>query len=303
MTTINKKMTNGANRNNGKAVRNVKADSKRAVTQAPAMIANTPADQLPKNGSSQNEQYMWLNNAELQISPDIQRKLSPMRVAEIQAKFSPLVANPVKVSYRDGKYYIFDGMHTRTALCGLNGSDDFPIFCRVYYGLSKEDEAKLFALQFGSSEPVTMGYKLRALAVAKDPDVLNFLETTRDSGFTISLGSHNTCNGNIAAVVAAFKAFILLGQDEYGRMLKMLLKTWAGENWSVNRYMLGGMARFLKMYEISTNSFVKAFREVKYENIQKVVSRFPGMTRDGAYAAALAEIYDANSSSYLRECA
>lgn len=252
--------------------------------------------------SNQNEKYMWLNNAELQISPDIQRKISPMRVAKIASEFSPLIANPIKVSFRDGKYYVFDGMHTRAAQEVVNGTDNFPILCRVYYGLTKEDEARLFAEQFGIAEAVSMGYRLRALAVAKDPMVLDFLDVTKSCGYGITLGGNVSRNGNITAAVTAFSAFCGLGSDKYGHMLKMLHKTWAGENWSVNRYMLGGMARFLKMYEMNINSFVKAFRGVTYDEIRYEAARFPGMAKDGAFAAALAEIYDRNSNSELREC-
>ena len=139
------------------------------------------------SGNAQNEKYMWLNNAALQICPDIQRKLNPIRVSEILKNYSPMVANPIKVSYRDGKYYILDGMHTRAAMCGMNGTDNFPIFCRVYYGLSKEEEARLFATQFGISETVSMGYRLRALAVVKDPEVLEFIKVTENSGFAMML--------------------------------------------------------------------------------------------------------------------
>ncbi len=253
--------------------------------------------------NTQTEKYMWLNNSVLQISPDIQRKLDPMRVAEIVRNFSPNVANPIKVSFRDGKYLIFDGMHTRDALCILNGTDDFPIFCRVYYGLTKEDEARLFAAQFGYSAPVPMAYRLRALAVAKDPAVLDFLKVTKDSGFGITLGSHTGINGRIAATCQAFKAYRELGGEEYGRMLKILHRTWAGETWSVNKYMLGGMMRFMKMYEFKDNSFVKAFREVTQEEIVTESKRFAGMSKDGAFAAALAEIYDQNSANSLKEIA
>ena len=181
-----------------------------------------------KKNSTIREEYMWLNNAELQVNPRIQRKLDPERVKEIASKFSPLVANPIKVSFRDGKYYIFDGMHTRAAIRSLNDSDSFPILCRVYYGLTEEDEAKLFSLQFGASEDLSMIYRLRALAVAKDPDVLQFLKATRDSGFNITMGSCNSANGRIAACCEAYRAFLVLGSEDYTRMLKMIHKTWAG---------------------------------------------------------------------------
>ena len=254
-----------------------------------------------KKAGSQDEQFVWLNNAELQINPKIQRKLSPARVQKIRENFSPLIANPIKVSFRDGKYFIFDGMHTRTALCDLNGSENFPILCRVYTGLTEEDEARLFAIQFGFSEAVSMGYRLRALEVAKDPDVLHFLKATRESGFKISLGSHHTENGCLAAVCTAYRAYHELGADDYTRMLKILHKTWAGENWSVTRNMLAGMTRFMKMYEVRISDFVRALRETTYQDIKDEVDRFRGMSRDGAFAAALAEIYEINAPVPIRE--
>ena len=245
-------------------------------------------------------QLIWINNSQLHISPDIQRRLDPIRVAEIASSFSPVICNPVKVNYRDGKYYVFDGMHTRAALMVMNSGEDFPVMCRVYTGLTKEDEAQLFAVQFGASAPVSMIYRLRALEVAKDPVVLEFLRTTRSAGFSITLGDSTAANGNIAAVCTAYTVYGEIGKEEYKRMLTILHRTWAGESWSVNKFMLGGMARFLKMYEVEEASFVSAFREVTQDQITDEVRRFRGMTKDGAYAAALAEIYERGSKTGLK---
>jgi hypothetical protein len=271
-----------------------------STKQSNVQIATADSVSAPVEGATQNEKFMWLDNAALQISPDIQRKLDPMRVADIVANFSPLVANPIKVSFRDGKYYIFDGMHTRTAIRELNGTDDFPIFCRVYYGLTEEDEARLFAAQFGYSEPVPMAYRLRARAKGKDPEVLDFLKITRGCGFSITLGRNVPGNGRIVATCAAFKMFLDLGGEMYKRMLKILHRTWAGESWSVSRNMLGGMSRFLKMYDFHDTAFVKAMRGVTHREVVMEADRFPGMARDGAFATALGEIFDRNSSSLLQ---
>ena len=253
--------------------------------------------------------FTWLNNSCLQISPDIQSKLDPGRVDKIAANFDTRIANPVKVSLRDGKYYIFDGMHTRAAMMALNGGKDFPVFCRVYSGLTKEREAELFAAQFGVSAPVSMIYRLRALEVAKDQTVLRFLQVTRNSGFKISLGSSSSRNGQIAAVCEAYKAFCSMGSAEYSRMLKILHRTWAGESWSVSKYMLAGMARFMQMYEVKAEAFVHAFRKVEQKDIMDLADQFRGMTKDGAVANALAEIFDkravaatvSSSSTWLRK--
>lgn len=277
-----------------KATRSV---SKVAGSTAESKAAVHATESLPGNV---REEFKWLNNAELQICPDIQRKLDPERVAEIYADYDSKVANPIKVSFRDGLHFIFDGMHTRAAQVLLNGTDDFPIFCRVYYGLTKEDEARLFSKQFGYSEPVPMINRLRALEVAKDSKVLSFLESTRNSGYTIDLTHRFANNGRISAVCEAFKVFCNAGAEEYVRMLKILHKTWAGEKWSVSKFMLSGMNRFMKMYEVSEKKFVSVFREVTHGDILKVVAKFGGMSRDGAFAAAIAEIFDKCSSGALQ---
>ncbi len=251
-------------------------------------------------GSNNNEVYMWLKNSTLEVDPFIQRNLDPLRVELIARYFRTELANPLKVTYRDGKFIVIDGQHTRAAMAIVFGSDDFPVFCRVLLNKTKEDEARIFAAQFGFREDVPMGFRLRALEVAKDPTVLNFLRVTREKGYLISLGSQLAENGRIGASCTAYKAYMSLGAETYGRMLEILHSTWAGETWSVNKYMLAGMACFMKMYDVKQNTFVKAFREVTYKDIRKEAERFHGMTKDGAFACALAEIFDRNSGSSLK---
>ncbi len=309
MNATNKKTTRASAADKQVKPQSKNAASAQTVKNIPAVKDTVqPAVQPAVDGAfikaaAPSDEFVYLNNKDLQINPKIQRRLSPIRVSKIVKNYSSLIANPIKVSFRDGQYYIFDGMHTRTATSIVKGTDDFPILCRVYHNLTEEDEARLFSEQFGYSEAVPMAYRLRALEVAKDPEVLDFLKVTRDSGFTISLGSYSARNGNIAAVCAAFYAYRNLGASGYGLMLKTLLKTWVGENWSISRNMLGGMARFMTMYEFKPNSFVKVFREVSYEEIRMEALRFTGMTKEGAYATALAEIYDRNSRNPLKETA
>ena len=69
----------------------------------------------------------------------------------------------------------------------------------------------------------------------------------------------------------------------------------------MTKNMIAGMTRFMKMYDVRIYDFVKALRETTYQDIQDEVDRFRGMSRDGAYAAALAEIYERNTISQLQE--
>ena len=63
-----------------------------------------------------------------------------------------------------------------------NGGKDLPIRCKVFLGLSKEDEATLFALQTGISTCLTAGERLRANLVARNPDAIHFVRATVDTG-------------------------------------------------------------------------------------------------------------------------
>ena len=104
---------------------------------------------------------MEVNSHDLEIPEVYQRRLNTNRVARIVAGFDERIANEPKVSFRDGRYFVFDGQHTVSARKKMNNNTDLPILCKVYYGMTELDEALLFALQTllpaPSSEPTCTG--------------------------------------------------------------------------------------------------------------------------------------------------
>ena len=118
--------------------------------------------------------YQMVNSALLIPCAEYQRVLHVEKVAHIAENFSEYVANEPKVSFRDGRYYVFDGQNTVEARRACNGGKDLPIRCKVFYGLTKEDEATLFAIQTGNATCLTAGERLRANLVAENPDALYF---------------------------------------------------------------------------------------------------------------------------------
>ena len=124
-----------------------------------------------------------------------QRNLNANRVKRIAAEFDERIANAPKVSYRDGHYYVFDGQHTIAAHKLLNNNCDLNIVCKVYSGLTEQQEALLFAQQTGVSAPLTAGAKMRAKIRGGDPEAIAFLNATNRAGFGLSFAqSHaNGC--------------------------------------------------------------------------------------------------------------
>ena len=115
--------------------------------------------------------YQMVNSALLIPCAEYQRVLHVEKVAHIAENFSEYIANEPKVSFRDGRFYIFDGQNTVEARRTCNGGMELPIRCKVFYGLTKEDEATLFAIQTGNATCLTAGERLRANLVAEQLEI------------------------------------------------------------------------------------------------------------------------------------
>ena len=83
-----------------------------------------------KNLAEPNYEMRTIDTSVLIIPRDTyQRPLQSDEVKEIIAEYNPYLRNEPKVSFRDGKYYVFDGQHTLVALLEMNNGKHFPILC------------------------------------------------------------------------------------------------------------------------------------------------------------------------------
>ena len=234
-------------------------------------------------------------NTELVPNSDLLHAPSALAVAKMLANFDARLVDPIKVSERDGKLYQIDGTKTMAVLTELHqqkGVQTFPVMCRIYTGLTPEDEARIYATTDDFHDHLPMAYKIRALLIAKDPEIMDFIETTKASGFDIRPGNYKPHDGFVCAIVMAFRCYRKLGSKEYLRMLKILMRTWAGASWSVTRNMLGGMTLFMTENRVNMNTFAKVFEKVTYEDIWRRALKYPGQHRPGAFADTIADFYN-----------
>lgn len=203
-----------------------------------------------------------INSKFLCVDNDYQRAIDMKRVRKIVKNFNPCLVNLVKVSYRDNKYYIFDGQHTTIALAMINGKNDVEVECKVFYGLTKQEEAKLFAEQTGESKQLTSRATFKALYTARDIDVLDLCEYTKKAGLSISFTQTKTTN-RIVAVSKAFKIFTA-DKENYVPLMKMIKDTWDGDPDSLQSLILGGVYEFDKTYKghYDPKAFVKRLADV-----------------------------------------
>ena len=119
---------------------------------------------------------------------------------------------------------------------------------KVFYGLAKEDEATLFAIQTGNATCLTAGERLRANLVAENPDALYFVGITSNAGVEFAYDGIRA-PWKIYCIETAYELYKQYGCERYVEMLRIINEAWKG---NVDSYLAGvirGVARFISVYE------------------------------------------------------
>ena len=224
------------------------------------------------------------------------------KVAKIAANFSEYIANEPKVSYRNGRYFVFDGQNTIEARKTCNGGRDLPIRCKVFYGLSKEHEALLFAVQTGISSELTAGEQLRAKLVAHEENACDFVSVTEDTGVRFALDGIRA-PWKIYCIRSAYYIYKSYGASLYREMLSVLVDAWGGDSDSFLSGILHGMARFLALYqgEYSRERLILRLRTVHPKTITRLAQNGTGNVAD-RHMKQILSIYNGAGRTHNLPC-
>ena len=230
----------------------------------------------------------------LEVDPKYQRMLNGTWVKEIVDQFEPKLLDVIQVSYRGGHYWVFDGQHRKNAVEIKFKDPNFPVACRVYHGLSENDEARLFVLLNIKKKKMSSASMLKAQALYGDENVEKFLEISNNSGFIIDCTKRVNRKYGIQAVRKAQRCFEILGETQYERMLRILYLTWDGEQWSISQNMLGGMSLFIQTFgdKMDDGKFVAQLQNVTNSQITREAGRYSEESVAVAYASALVSFYN-----------
>lgn len=219
-----------------------------------------------------------------------QRKLNKSKVKRIAAEFDERVANEPKLSYRNGKYYVFDGQHTIAARKVLNHNQDVDIICKVYFDMSEESEALLFSQQTGVSSKPTPGITLRAKKIGKDAETLLFIKANEDLNIQPSF-SDAKGKYRLKCINTARKEFDKVGEKQYREAMKIIVDAWNGRSASFLSDVIVAMCSFVNTYygEYDRGKFAK---KLSYIDPYEIVSAARIIGEDGGKKNALKLLLD-----------
>jgi len=195
-----------------------------------------------------------------------QRGVERKRVELIARDFNEYIVNEPKVSFR-------------------NGREDRPILCKVYTGLTMEQEALLFAEQNGHSAPLSAGIKLRAKVVGGDAPSKAFVAATNRVGLSLNYDSMQLSDYRISCVGTALKLYDQLGEEIYCEALRHIVAAWEGRPDSFRAAVLRGVMYFVQLYhgQYSAERLVRALGGVHPMELYRISrdnpAKLPGWRR------------------------
>lgn len=246
-------------------------------------------------------EYRKMNTKELMVDDLYQRKIDPKRIARMVKNYDPCLVNAIKVSYRDGKYYIFDGRHTSVMEKTVRGKGkDVVVDCKVFTGLTRLDEMELFVAQNGESAVVPVLAKLRALYNFGDPDVTGMVGAAQCAGVRVDFTNGQATN-KVTAVGTLLKIYMRNPRDQYIDMLSMIRNAWQGVPDSFVREILTGVELFYNKYfgEFNTKDLSKSLSKVA--TVQIVREGKSIGTAAANYARVILRIYNTGRTKHRLE--
>lgn len=241
--------------------------------------------------------YGKLNSDKIVSDKAYQRPLDTRRVKKIVDDFNPKLVNPIKVSHREDKYYVFDGQHTLKALVLRNGGKDLPVECKIYENLTQEQEAELFAEQNGISRTVDIASKMRAKHLAGDKEIVELKEGIESTGIVFDFSKGKTAN-RIICFNAVYRIYKQHGIEFLQDVLRIILEAWNGDEDSLRKEIISGVSIFCDTYsgKYDREELVKKLRKVSAVQILRdgSVTRYGG---DKRFARQILNIYNKKRTS------
>lgn len=165
-------------------MKNIKTIGNLAIKEEPTIGMRLACDAIVTNAFPLGEndgKFARIPCALLMIDdgPDGYQRGEKGKVIKIAREWNEKKCDNLKVSYRDGSFWVFDGKQRLTAarLIGL-----YDIKCTIYEGMTREDEARELARQNKNKTPMSTYATLMAEAVAGTDPYAAIVAICKDLG-------------------------------------------------------------------------------------------------------------------------
>lgn len=242
-----------------------------------------------------DKEWRLLKPKEINVDPLYQRNLDEKRVARMVKDYNPNLVNPPKVSFRNGKYWVFDGQHTIAMLRKVRGENK-AIECRVFHGMTWMDELELFIAQNGiDSDPTTID-KLRASYNGGDPEVKAMVQAASLAGVTVDFQKGKIA-GRCVAVSTLFKMFKTMEQHDFITVLQLIMDAWPTDPDGLSNQIISGLGRCYTTYKdrIKRDDLLKVMKGYMPRQIL-AEGRGVGGSKEVTFARIFLRMYNKNRS-------
>ena len=229
-----------------------------------------------------NAEFNWtmehINPSMCNTDMFYQRNINKTHLKRLVRDFDINLFNPPVLSKRaDGKYYVLDGDH-RIAAWKVKCNDK-AMLCKVYHGLTQDQEAKLF-LAINAPRTViftTAAERLNTEYNIKNPEVVDMVTTAKICGVKVDFQKKGATNGRCVAPEALFKVYTDYGREIMIATLKTIMNAWQGDKVSLQSGFIQGIAMFYKLYtgQFESRALVKSLQKnqpIYYLQQARVVS-------------------------------
>ena len=132
-----------------------------------------------------------------------QRPVDEKEVDRLIREWDDRLLEPLTVSFRDGRFNVVDGQHRIAAMVKKNSGREVMVPCKVYSGLSYEEEAALCYKLDKAKRRLSLSQSTNALVESgMDAEATEIRRLVEDAGFRWALGKKSGREHEIVATRA-----------------------------------------------------------------------------------------------------
>lgn len=229
-----------------------------------------------------------------------QRDAENRVVKSIITSFDYHLVNPIKVVFRDGEFWAFDGQNTAIGLQMLFGPE-YLAPCLVYFDIPTWcDEAILFEKTNDpkAKKPVSTAQAWKSKLARGEDTTSDIKRVCERYGLGIPTGKQKDATGKVYALSALERVHADLTPEQFETVIEVISSAWHGEKTSLTSPVIVGVGRFVKAYwgEFNKRSLIN---RLSRRSAGEVVRAGRALLTSGSakYARAILDVYNLGTTT------